>query len=340
MIKKQISSALFKLVKELPISFLYNFVNSKILFPFYHTVSDDDLPHIKNLYKYRSINEFRNDLDYLLKDRIPIDLETLINILKGKTTLQKKAFFLSFDDGLSEIYSIVSPILKEKGVPATFFLCPEFIDNKELFFRHKVSLIVDVLKSCSPHEFANIKKLCADYKINSTKPQDCLRKITFEQSGLLNEFAEILNFDFKQFITENNIYLTSEQVNSLIENGFDIGAHSNNHPHYSELSIDEQVEQTKTSINYLNEKYSINCRAFAFPFNDIGVSNAFFQKLQVDKIVDITFGTAGFFKDSIQYNIQRFSMEEYSGTIEEIIKQYIYQRIKRTLNGSGNFINR
>ena len=58
-------------------------ISGKILFPFYHTVSDEYLPYIINLYQYRNVKDFNSDIDFFLKDRIPLDLDSLIEILDG-----------------------------------------------------------------------------------------------------------------------------------------------------------------------------------------------------------------------------------------------------------------
>ena len=45
---------------------------------------------------------------------------------------------LTFDDGYWDNYEIVFPILKKKGLPATFFLATDYIDGKALFSDRRV----------------------------------------------------------------------------------------------------------------------------------------------------------------------------------------------------------
>lgn len=35
------------------------------MIPVYHSVSDDNTPHIKNIIKYKSRKQFENDIDYM-----------------------------------------------------------------------------------------------------------------------------------------------------------------------------------------------------------------------------------------------------------------------------------
>ena len=116
-------------------------ITTPVFQPFYHVVSNQKLPHILN-YNYRDTTQFEKELDFYLKHFKPVSLEELlVNKDSGE-----KIFHLSFDDGLKECSEIIAPILLKKGVPATFFVNPGFIDNQRLFHKYKASLILGKLK--------------------------------------------------------------------------------------------------------------------------------------------------------------------------------------------------
>ncbi len=104
----------------------------KIIFPFYHSVSDEDVVHIKHLYPSKNIISFINDLDFLLKYFIPLSID---DFLSKNYDPDQNYFVLSFDDGLRKMFDVVRPILNKKGIPAIFFLNSAFVDNKDLFYR-------------------------------------------------------------------------------------------------------------------------------------------------------------------------------------------------------------
>ena len=59
----------------------------------------------------------------------------------------------ALDDGLSGCHRYIAPLLRKKGIPASFFLNNRFIDNKSLFYRYKASLLVhQVKKDCRSRE--------------------------------------------------------------------------------------------------------------------------------------------------------------------------------------------
>ena len=70
---------------------------------------------------------------------------TLDELLNGE--VRDKCVVLTFDDGHLEMFEVVAPILSKRGISATFFLNTGFLDNKDMFFRHKASLLIGHLKS-------------------------------------------------------------------------------------------------------------------------------------------------------------------------------------------------
>jgi len=115
----------------------------QVFFPFYHAVDNEDQPHIKHLYPVKSIHQFENELDTLLKHFKPIDLDKLISLNQSNEKPKKPSIHLSFDDGLRQCYDIIAPILNKRGIPATFFINSAFVENKDLMYRYKISLIYD-----------------------------------------------------------------------------------------------------------------------------------------------------------------------------------------------------
>jgi peptidoglycan/xylan/chitin deacetylase (PgdA/CDA1 family) len=272
-------------------------------------VSDEDVLHIKHLYKYKNIIQFKNDLDFILKKFLPISLNDFLNYLKNDKQLPKKAFLLTFDDGLRETYEIISPILLAKGIPATFFICSEFIDNKKLAYDHKASLITDKLKKKNNLiHIKNAKNILKYYGYQLTNNESILN-LKYQNELIINEIANSISLDFEKYLIEKKPYLTSDQINDMIENGFSIGAHSIDHPLYSSLSLEQQLHQTISSITFIRKKFNLKYGVFAFPHNCYGVSNEFFIQIKKTGLIDAFFGTDGIARNKDEYLFQRFSME-------------------------------
>jgi len=308
MLKKQIinSLALFEngnFSKNFPLNYCL---------PVYHCVSDDFLPHLKHIIKYKNIREFEADLDTLSKHFQWITFDEFKDYVKGNFKPKKKIALLTFDDGFREFYDIILSILERKGIYAINFINPAFIDNKELMFRCKASLLYE--KS-----------------IQLGEKKDSILQLKHHQTAELKAFSNQLNVDFTAFLKEQKPYLSVEQLNKIKEKGFGISSHGWNHPLYNEISLQEKLNDCQTSFNYMKE-HGFHEESFAFPFTDFGVEQAFFDELFTSEEMFCTFGSAGIKLDSEKRNFQRIPME--TGENAEVIlkKEIAYFRLKKYLN--------
>lgn len=297
-----------------------------LFLPFYHTVGSG-LRHIDHLYPVRSEKQFRQDIDYVLKYFEPLDTEGLMQGIANGFPKSKRYFYLSFDDGLCEVYQTAFPILKEKGVPFTLFINPDFVGNKKLFFPHKASLILDALESKGRSEGSSIRKLLEKEGITYATMNKGLRMAGHQHEHLLDEAAEIIGIDFDAFLKNDKPYMTLDQIQELHNEGVMIGAHSMNHPLYNMLPLDEQISQTRDSIAFVQEHINEKYRLFSFPFTDSGVTDDFFKIIH-DKdnpVADLTFGCAGLKKEIYPYHLQRVPMEAYAEPASRQIRgKYLY----------------
>jgi len=287
----------------------------KVLLPFYHLVTDKTPTFTKNLYPARNLSSFKNDLDVLLRYYTPISFEQLLEINTTGMSPEKPVFHLTFDDGLSNFYQEVAPILLEKKIPATLFVNTDFVDNKALFFRYKASLLMHDYTTA----YDSKKKLYTDFvKKKSDKPLDSfLFSITYQNKETLDELAKLVEYSFDDFLKKEQPYLTTQQLKTLKTQGFCIGSHSVDHPLFEQLSLQEQLEQIEHSTSWLQKHLGTLHRTFSFPFEDVGVSKAFFEQADLE----LSFGTYGIKNDSIQNNLQRISFELAPDSIEGFIRK-------------------
>ena len=304
-----------------------------LILPFYHVVSDHNLPHLKHLYPITKTVRFNEDIDFLKKNYKPIDANYLIQNINNINFRKEKSFFLSFDDGLRQFHDEVAPILLHRGVPATFFVNTAFIDNKDMFYRLKVSILIEKIKSknLSPAEINQINKVFSKASL-IYKDAHSLHLINDSSSCLLEEIAAILEVSFSDFLERHQPYLTTNQINSLISQGFQLGSHSVSHPYYPNLTTEEQVEQTLNSVRFLVENFAIKNKLFSFPYTDYHVKKAFFDAIEPE--LDLTFGTANIKLDEVATNLQRIPMEvsnrKDAATI--VKSEYILYILKRLIN--------
>ncbi len=322
------------LINLIPFPIVRQIGSCKLIIVYYHVVSDEDVPHVSHLYKYKSISQFTADLEFLLEYYTPRGLLDVIKMIRSDH-LDSNSLLITFDDGFREIYDVIAPILLSKGIPATFFLSGAFIDNQDLCYEQKASLLIEKLKNgTSPIAEKMVAEILKKMGLsNYSQLPDGILQIEYSQRKILDTIGDVLQIDFNQYLYEKRPYLTSAQVMELIGNGFTIGAHSVDHPYYSELSLEDQLTQTLASVQQIRDKFNLDYGAFAFPHNDTGVTQDFFKRINESRLVDITFGTGGMLDGRLNSHRQRISLENPLLSAKEILSWQYLRRVYRNSKG-------
>ncbi|MBB6369092.1 polysaccharide deacetylase family protein [Chryseobacterium shigense] len=298
--------------------------------PVYHCVSDEKLPHIRHIIQYKNTRQFEEDLDYLSKHFQFVSWAEFKDFVNGHFKPEKKIALLTFDDGFREFYDTVLPVLERKGIYACNFINPAFIDNRELMFRCKASLIIDAAEKAKTVDPEIYSILSLENPSKENLKQKVL-KIGYHEKDLLDSITEKLEIDCNAYLREYKPYLTTDQLKTLTQKGYGISSHSWDHPKYGELTLQEQMESTNRTFNYLKENGFIY-ESFAFPFTDFGVKKDFFDELFKNKEMFCSFGSAGAKWDSVERNFHRIPMEMGESGEQILKKETAYFRLKKIIN--------
>jgi peptidoglycan/xylan/chitin deacetylase (PgdA/CDA1 family) len=244
--------------------------------------------------------------------------------------------FLSFDDGLSGLYDTVAPELLKRKIPAAFFINTDFIDNRDLFFRYKASLILDRLEDVkyTPGIMELFQRRFRLEHGGRKYLREYILGVDYRRRAELDAMASLLDLDFKTFLKVKKPYLTSTQIEELAQSGFYIGAHGSDHPLFADLDEDQQLAQFRNSLSLIQEEFGLGYGLFSFPFTDDGVPSSFFAALSSEGMppVDATFGTAGLKKDPVDFHFQRVPMEVKRFPASRLLKgEYVYYLLKGLL---------
>ena len=136
----------------------------------YHLCSDGPLAHVDPLYSYKTPAEFEQDLVYLRRHFLLVAHEQVRGHYEGGSPLPANAVELSFDDGLAECFSLERPLLLQYGIPSTFFIITNLVDNGSLMFRHRIALCLDPLGRLSEADASStLRELSAAEPANDSE---------------------------------------------------------------------------------------------------------------------------------------------------------------------------
>lgn len=301
----------------------YTFITQqKRVLPFYHSITNHPKPHLKHLGFCRKENDFIDDIAFLNTHFKSVGIDQLH--FKNK---YDKEFHLSFDDGLAEFYFEAMPILIKNKTHATVFINSDFVDNKNMFIRHKISLLIDVISKSE----SDLSKLETYFSCEKQLVTKHLNQLKDEKQ--VNEIANLLTIDFDIYLLENKPYLTKNQLLELKKMGFTIGNHSKNHPNFNSISFDQQQIQLNTAHEFLKSNELIDSHYFSFPYGDENIDNDYFSYMFDIQKVAHSFGVSGLKKDEHSKHLHRIPMEYNDLSAEQILKfEYFYFIIKSLVN--------
>jgi peptidoglycan/xylan/chitin deacetylase (PgdA/CDA1 family) len=261
-----------KLLNILGINTIFRLINrSKDVCLMYHGVVPDDYP-INSWLLVRE-NDFKKQLNYLNKYWEIISIDSYLN--KKFKTAKPKAL-ITFDDGYNNNYTIVYPLLKAYGIPATIYIVTDFIDKNELFWFDKIiySIQVNRPKSIdlsgyhpkltryqflddSANQWRNINNLLSDLKKLDPKLTEKISQIVFDQIKPDLQYADHL------------LPLTQAAISELHHSGLiEIGAHTARHEILTGLSDSRAAQTIKLSRQVITQIVGKPPRHFAYPNGD------------------------------------------------------------------------
>ena len=248
----------------------------------YHTVAPSPLPHVAELYPHKAPDDFERDLRWIVRHLHPVSYERWLEARRMGKRLPPRAALVTFDDGMAECFSVVRPLLLAYGVPCVFFLTAGFLDNRRVFYRHKVSLCLHRLRGAAPAgERASLARRLVQLAGAAgagwgsgveRSAERWLLGLAHADEATMDAACAALGVDVEGYLRDRRPYLTTEQARTLAADGFTLGGHGLAHARLGALADDAAVEREIAESCAAAAALSGRDEApFAFPFHGDGV---------------------------------------------------------------------
>jgi peptidoglycan/xylan/chitin deacetylase (PgdA/CDA1 family) len=287
----------------IPTTLLHRWIKRDVINIFYHAVSDELLEHIHHLYPVVPTTEFIETLGTLQEKHNFVSYDQLQEHFLGGSPLPPDSVHLSFDDGFVECYNIVRPILLEKGIPCTFFLTIDWLDNQMLYFRHKISVLVSRIDKLEPERQEGVIQQTDQLLGLSLQNLDGFKRwiTAFREprEDILTTVAFLLKVDLQTYLENTQPYLTRIQVQQMYQEGFTIGAHGLTHRKLGFIPKNEIENEIVNSCQSVREITGQDVVPFSFPQSAGNVDRGQIREIR-DRhpIVGLLFDTKDLRKDA------------------------------------------
>ncbi|MFA4948197.1 MAG: polysaccharide deacetylase family protein, partial [Candidatus Krumholzibacteriia bacterium] len=222
----------------------------------YHRILDlpPDFPFDEDLVS-ASAAQFDGELRFISRHYQVINFKMLREHLKKNGKLPPRALIITFDDGYIDNYEVAYPLLKKHSLTAVMFATAGFIGVRRLFWWDRLAYVAKTAKRSSAAIEEPIR-LAIDLDSFATK-QAAARHIIASVKTLPENDKEILirrlAADLKVEIDESRFAMTMgwNQLREMSAAGIEIGAHSVNHPIFSNIDhglLANEISQSKRII--------------------------------------------------------------------------------------------
>jgi peptidoglycan/xylan/chitin deacetylase (PgdA/CDA1 family) len=249
-------------------------MNRTVTIVMYHYVRDlghSRFPAIKGL----SLERFSRQLDYIQAHYTPVSAETLLSALQSpEQALPPNALLLTFDDGYSDHFANVFPVLDARGIRGCFFPPAEAILEHKVLDVNKIHFVLAsvrdpetllhrvlklVLEAAPDYPLQSkehyCEKLGGDHRFDSREVVALKRLLQRELPEPIRQvvvpalFAEYVTTDETAFACE--LYLSPYQINCMLRNGMHFGSHGYSHAWLNHLSPEAQAVEIDRSLEFL-----------------------------------------------------------------------------------------
>jgi len=287
----------------IPLRLYQALVRREVIGLVYHSVAPVPPPYLKHIYPIKTPEDFERDLVYLKAHFELIGYPELVERLRAGTKGRPNAVLLTFDDGYRECFTVIRPLLRKHGLSGVFFVATDFIDNRAMFYRNKASLCIEAVAQ-RPEEglqavFEQLNRTCGLQLSDKPAFIRWMRGLNYRQRSLVDEVCTLLQIDPQQVLQTARPYMTGEQIKTLAEEGFTIGAHSRGHPKFNLLSREQIEAEILASCQAIQEITQQDEVPFAFPFSAYGVDRRLLARLVArHRRVGYLFDSKGFRRDA------------------------------------------
>ena len=180
-------------------------------------------------------------------------------------TLPHRAAAITFDDGYADNFSNALPLLRNRGMTATFFVVTGALDGGRMWN----DTIIEAMRCCRDTEVdlnelglgvhaltsPGARRAASDNLIQRLKYRDVLDRLATAER--VAELAKSLS--------PTDLMMTAEQVKSMRSSGMQVGAHTVSHPILARLSRADARKEMADSKRHLENILGEKVGLFAYP---------------------------------------------------------------------------
>ena len=238
---------------------------------------------------------FAAQMDYVKHHFNVVSVDNVVSWLKGGSPLPANPLLITFDDGYLDNLENAFPVLQQHGFPAVIFLATNYMGRKRPFFW-------DLIAYCFNHTSRRSVAL----------PLLGLQQWTNdkERTAVMNNWLSMLKTvsnDEKETAVQKlpalldvtipddafaHVCLTWDQVRMMAKSGIAFGAHTQNHPILTRISLDDVREEILGSKQRIEAETGQKVTSLAYPNGQATDYNVAIKEIVAESGIEVAFTLA------------------------------------------------
>lgn len=263
---------------------------------------------------------FEDTLDVIQDQYEVVPFGEIKNFYKGKVK-SNDISHLTVDDGHISTYSLIYPVLKERGLTASIFVSPKIIEEQiNFWYFESGDYNKEKLRIC----ISEVLEIPIE-KLKEVYPRSLMKVLRLDQN---REIIKLYQQKYDE-PTKPGQYINVNQLVELEKSSvFEIGAHTMNHPILANENDEIAAYEIKTSIEELGKLLKRKITTFAYPNGSIDLDFGsremrYLQEAEVDYAFSFEFKSLSE-KDNL-LSIPRYGL--YHGNKDFVRKKLKYGSI-------------
>ncbi len=203
---------------------------------------------------------------------LAMSMDDVLEYSAARKPFPPRAFAVTFDDGFESNYTLAAPVLKEHGVPATFYVATDFVESNAMSWTDRIEYCLER----TPRGRLRLADLDIDCTFST--PTDRRRLMDLvrmrgktitraNHDALADDVARQCGVGCIDPVADPiDAKMSWTQVKRLNADPlFTVGGHSHSHPILSWLTRPELEREIDTSLELLRRRAGIVTRHYSYP---------------------------------------------------------------------------
>jgi peptidoglycan/xylan/chitin deacetylase (PgdA/CDA1 family) len=234
----------------------------------YHSVVEEPQLTDYILGSSRSRAHFERHIETVARKFSPVTMDDVVDFVKAGRKLPPRSVAVTFDDGFADNYEIALPILNRYGVPATFYIMFDAVENGTLPWYCRIRFAFNTAKRAEWIYAGRTYKLGSPEERRAAMPPAWDRGAALagdEQRAFVEEVERALEIDPAHARAQHGLMMDWEQVRGLKKAGHTIGGHTISHPNVAQVSASAARGEIAGCKEKIAEKVGAAVEHFSYP---------------------------------------------------------------------------